>query len=112
MRPQPAGSARGTGSTCSFDPPKTYPANTAFHIWHGFIFESGDGGRGRFEFQLEVDGVPATADFVDLEILDPGLSKVWVFNFPDGLSGTHTFTGHWISPDGDDSLEETVRFVR
>jgi hypothetical protein len=39
------------------DPPTTYPASTAFYIWHGFIFESGDGGRGHFEFQLEVDGV-------------------------------------------------------
>jgi hypothetical protein len=96
-----------------FEPPATYPADTAFHIWHGFIFQQGiDRGYGRYEFQLEVDGVATAADFTDVDVLDPGaVSRVWVFNFPAGLSGTHTFTGHWITPDGEDIITVTVDFT-
>jgi len=96
-----------------FEPPTTYPADTAFHLWHGFIFEQGvDRGYGRFEFQLEVDGVSTAADFTEVTVLDPAvISRVWVFNFPDGLSGTHTFTGHWVTPDGEDTIEVTVDFT-
>lgn len=96
-----------------FEPPATYPADTAFHIWHGFIFQQGiDRGYGRYEFQLEVDGVATAADFTDVAVLDPGaVSRVWVFNFPAGLSGTHTFTGHWITPDGEDIITVTVDFT-
>jgi hypothetical protein len=39
------------------------------------------------------------------------VSRVWVFNFPDGLSGTHTFTGHWVTPFGDDEVTVTVDFT-
>lgn len=96
-----------------FDPPATYPAATAFHIWHGFSFERDvDRGYGRYEFQLEVDGVTVAADFFDVDVSDRGtVSKVWVFNFPDGLSGTHDFTGHWITPGGEESLTVSVDFT-
>lgn len=96
-----------------FDPPTTYPADTAFHIWHGFIFEQGvDRGYGRNEFQLDVDGVTTTADFTDVDVLDPRVvSRVWVFNFPEGLTGTHTFTGYWMTPDGEDIITVTVDFT-
>jgi hypothetical protein len=96
-----------------FDPLTTYPADTAFHIWHGFIFEQGvDRGYGRNEFQLDVDGVTTTADFTDVDVLDPRVvSRVWVFNFPEGLTGTHTFTGHWMTPDGEDIITVTVDFT-
>jgi hypothetical protein len=95
------------------NPVTTYPADTAFHIWHGFIFEQGyDRGYGRNEFQLEVDGAAMEADFTEVEVLDPRVvSRVWVFNFPEGLSGTHTFTGHWITPDGEDIITVTVDFT-
>lgn len=23
------------------------------------------------------------------------MNRLWVFNFPEGMTGTHTFTGHW-----------------
>jgi hypothetical protein len=96
-----------------FDPPTTYPADTAFHIWHGFAFHrSTERGYGRYEFQLDVDGVATAADFIDVDVLEPGVvSRVWVFNFPDGLSGTHTFTGHWVTPDGEDIITVTVDFT-
>jgi hypothetical protein len=98
------------------DPPATYQADTAFHIWHGFVFQDGSGSRlgqiGRFEFRLEVDDVAVAADFFEVDVFDRGtVSKVWVFNFPDGLSGTHTFTGHWITPDGEDTITVTVAFT-
>jgi len=95
------------------DPPTTYPADTAFHIWQGFGFERGiDRGYGRYAFQLEVDGVAMAADFTEVTMLAPTVvSRVWVFNFPDGLSGIHTFTGHWITPDGEDVLDVTVDFT-
>ena len=94
------------------DPPATYPADTAFHIWHGFGFERGiDRGYGRYEFRLEVDGVAMAADFTEVTVLAPTVvSRVWVFNFPDGLSGTHTFTGRWVTPDGEDVIDVTVDF--
>jgi hypothetical protein len=94
------------------DPPATYPANTAFHIWHGFVFQD-DRAYGRFEFRLDVDDVDVAADFFDVQVFDRALfSKVWVFNFPNGLAaGTHTFTGHWITPDGEDTVTVTVDFT-
>jgi hypothetical protein len=96
-----------------FEPPATYAADTAFHIWHGFAFQrETERGYGRYEFQLEVDGVATAADFIDVDVLAPGVvSRVWVFNFPDGLSGTHTFTGRWVTPDGDEIVTVTVDFA-
>jgi len=95
-----------------FNPPATYPADTAFHIWHGFLFEPSDTGYGRFEFKLEVDGAERAADFFTVEVLDRRtVSKVWTFNFPDGMTGTHTFTGHWITPDGEDTISVSVDFT-
>ena len=96
------------------EPPTTYSADTAFNIWHGFGFERGiDRGYGRYEFQLDVDGVATAADFTEVTVLAPTVvSRVWVFNFPDGLSvGTHTFTGHWVTPGGEDVLDVTVDFT-
>jgi hypothetical protein len=95
-----------------FTPPTTYPAATAFHIWHGFVFEDSDKSRGRYEFVLDVDGVERAADFFEVTTVDRRLiSKVWVFNFPNGLTGLHTFEGHWITPGGTDSLSMTVDFT-
>ena len=95
------------------EPPASYPADTAFHIWHGFVFQrETERGYGRYAFQLDVDGAMVAADFIDVDVLAPGaVSRVWVFNFPDGLSGIHTFTGHWVTPDGVEDLEVTVDFT-
>jgi hypothetical protein len=95
-----------------FTPPATYPAATAFHIWHGFVFEEADRGLGRYAFVLDVDGVERAADFFEVTLLDRRLvSKVWVFNFPNGLTGVHTFDGHWITPAGTDTISVTVDFT-
>jgi hypothetical protein len=93
-------------------PPATYPADTAFHIWHGFVFQQGDVGYGRYRFELDVDGVERVADFFDVSEFDRGtVAKVWTFNFPAGLSGTHTFDGYWITPSGTSSVSATIDFT-
>jgi hypothetical protein len=87
--------------------PTTFPANTPFHIGHGW---SGPGGGccvtpavGIWSFALDVDGAPRAEDFVTRDAVlfgaEPAVHFLgWVFNFPDGMTGTHTFTGHWLQP--------------
>jgi hypothetical protein len=114
-------SAGGAGATSKvrvgdrislFTPPTTYPAATAFHIWHGFVFEESDRPLGRYAFVLDVDGVERAADFFEVTLVDRRMiSKVWVFNFPNGLTGVHTFDGHWITPTGTDTISVTVDFT-
>jgi hypothetical protein len=88
--------------------PASYPAGEPFHIEHGWGITPDDppAVAGVYSFSLDVDGVPRPADLVirtttstptsgfDVPILNRG----WVFNFPDGMTGTHTFTGHWFVP--------------
>lgn len=92
-----------------FDPPATYPANTPFHIRHGFgwgyeLPSPPADSPGQWRFELEVDGVyiqPTFTDFVTN--VDPVTGTVsggrtYYFNFPKGMTGRHTFEGHWIVP--------------
>lgn len=82
--------------------PTTFPAGAPFSISHGW----GAGPPeqlGILSFRLDVDGVPREEDFVSRVALPlppgpPDLLWIWVHNFPDGMTGTHTFTGHWIAP--------------
>jgi hypothetical protein len=87
--------------------PLDFPANTAFHIAHGWGVagerEAPPAPIGKFEFQLDVDGETRQADFVEREVTGTGQGPsrhllLWVFNFPDGMSGAHTLTGHWFTP--------------
>lgn len=81
--------------------PTAFTAAAPFHIAHGWLEPSDVDAIGIFEFQLEVDNVVQTADFVErsAESGTPDqLSRVWVFNFPSGMTGTHTFTGRWLGP--------------
>ena len=84
-----------------FVPPATFPANTPFHVEHGFSCALGDGGclgsqiSSHSNFKLYVDSVlqPAT---VERTRFDGGLSKLYLTNFAAGLpAGTHTFVGVW-----------------
>jgi hypothetical protein len=78
--------------------PDQYPAGEPFHIQHGNKMVPGDPPPGRFDFKLEVDGVLQQEDYVDhwVDLNDPEpLVRIWVFNFPEGMTGTRTFTGHW-----------------
>jgi hypothetical protein len=79
----------------------TFSIDTPFHIVHGWNMTSDDDAIGVYDFELEVDGVPRKEDFKDFgaESGDPDtLYRNWVFNFPDGMTGEHTFTGHWFAP--------------
>jgi hypothetical protein len=79
---------------------QSFPPGEPFHIMHGWIFfpAPGEGMRGLYRFDLEVDGVYEEADFVVYAVQDGVLGIHWVFNYPGGMTGTHTFTGHWIAP--------------
>lgn len=93
------------GERISVFPPGTpseFPAGAPFHISHGWWLDPGEGPQGRFDFELEVDGVLRDEDFVSWTVdhsRDPQFLGVgWVHNFPDGMTGTHTFIGHWFAP--------------
>jgi hypothetical protein len=82
------------------------PAGAPFHVAHGWLFDPTESVParpiGRFGFELEIDGVPQTADFVqrerDTSTIPVTNTVRWVFNYPAGLTGTHTFTGYWLAP--------------
>jgi hypothetical protein len=100
-----------------FAPPATFPADTPFHINHGWVCEPPgsiqdclDSGT---RFELLVDGVDVPAAH-DLEY-DPHATtstEADVSNFRFGLpAGTHTFEGRWYL-DGQLALDltETITF--
>jgi hypothetical protein len=78
----------------------SFPANEPFHREHGWLVPLGDYPIGGFNFVLEVDGevikpsykinerVRATNEF----------KKTNVYNFPDGMTGVHIFTGYYYVP--------------
>jgi predicted GH43/DUF377 family glycosyl hydrolase len=81
---------------------QTFPASTPFHIAHGWWLDFPAENEELFTFELEVDGVYATLDFIETTIDEstdpPTIYKYFVFNFPEGMTGTHIFEGHWLSP--------------
>jgi len=93
---------------------QTLPAQQPFYLQHGWglvpqkkLSDSpGDPQAvavGAYLFTLAVDGVPVQADFIDRSTtsIDPYalvLERSWVFDFPTGMTGTHTFTGTWSGP--------------
>lgn len=93
--------------------PTTFPAGQPFFIRHGwspFPELIQPPAIGQYGFTLEVDGVQRAADFeirdaipppqTGFELKNPILVHLWVFNFPAGMTGTHSFTGHWFRPCG------------
>lgn len=108
--PAPAADHAPTGGHINLvlGTPTTYPAGEPFSIQHGWGIAPEDppAVAGVFSFALDVDGIRRAEDFVirtttptPASPLDaPILNRGWVFNFPDGMTGTHTFTGHWIVP--------------
>jgi hypothetical protein len=94
-----------------FAPPATFPANTPFHVNHGWGCDHPltDCLNSGTRFELLVDGVDVPAAH-DLEV-DPQAqtaSESDVSNFRFGLpAGTHTFEGLWYA-DGVLMLERTV----
>jgi len=88
-----------------------FPAGRPFYILAGFYFIDEDPPDAQLFF-LEVDGVGIETDGLLAEPSDEGTFFRWLFNFPDGMTGTHTFTGHWVSPlDGDRFTSLIVDFI-
>jgi hypothetical protein len=82
-----------------FSPPITFAANTPFHISHGWLSSPTTEAVGHFSFALDLDGTRLEEDFVLKTPVSPdSVQRHWVFNFPDGLTGTHVFTGHFFAP--------------
>src|SRR6476659_7677933 len=87
-RPTQAGARIGIfgGATQSF------PAGQPFHFSHGFTTKpSTDGSLGLWRFTLTLDGVEVKPSFIDIRQMDDPvfghlLFRVYVFNFPDGLT--------------------------
>jgi len=74
-----------------------YYENFPFHLAHGWRLEIGKpantivlGG-----LRLEIDGVPTPHDFIEHTMVEGEgtnyLAKIFVFNFPAGMNGVHTF---------------------
>jgi len=83
-------------------PQQQFPAGVAFHIAHGFncVPDPGEvcslADQESLSFQLFVDGVNVTANGVEVALAGSRwLQSEWVFNFPSGMTGTHTFKGVW-----------------
>lgn len=97
-----------------------YPAGTPFFVRHGVASDpSLDRSIGRSRFVLEVDGVPQAPAYQEWSRTDGLLVHAWVFNFPAGMTGVHTLTGHWLAacgvasaylPCGDGGRRELVEF--
>jgi len=78
-----------------------FSAGAPFYIMHGWVQYSSDGAIGVFDFELEVDGMLLREDLKQF-LADGGepdiLWRWWVYAFPEGMTGIHTFTGHWFAP--------------
>lgn len=69
-----------------------------FHVAHGFTGEPwADLVNPLHRFELTIDGTQVHGA-IDLD--HATLEKWYVFNFPQGMTGTHTFTGCWYGTDG------------
>ncbi|MEN8240833.1 MAG: hypothetical protein ABFS17_02840 [Chloroflexota bacterium] len=79
----------------------TFPAGEGFHIKHGWLLIIPDEAPvGAWSFALEIDGVFVDNDYVSRQVVGHKpllIEKYYVHNFSEGMTGTHTFTGHWYA---------------
>ena len=85
-----------------FAPPATFPADTPFHVIHGWgIGPLPMTSPGHFSFELDLDGVPQASNLVNTGVGLTGgpLVRLFLTNYPDGLpAGDHVFTGRFLAP--------------
>jgi hypothetical protein len=101
QRPQPLQPGEPVGERILVDGvDQTFPAGEPFHIMHGYFVFSAEGPVSSYGFDLEVDGEYQDYDFFIYTGFKeyPVIGRWWVYNFPDGMTGTHTFSGHWMAP--------------
>jgi hypothetical protein len=83
---------------------QTFPAGQPFNIVHGWLsLPRETQALGKWRFSLSVDGVEAKPDFIetirsDDSVLGTLLYRPYVFNFQDGMTGTHVFSGTFLGP--------------
>jgi len=78
-----------------------FDASTPFHMRHGFLFGTPPlvDPIGNHKYELEFDGDILKPDFQIMYDRDSGqLVKIYVFNFPDGMTGVHNFIHHYYGP--------------
>ena len=83
---------------------QTFPAGQPFYFEHGWQSAvPSTQGVGRWTFSLSVDGVPQMG-FAEPQVTtqDPTygtlIFRPYLFDFPQGLTGTHVFSGNWYGP--------------
>ena len=95
-----AGAQGPVGDRIFFVPDQTYPAGTPFHIQGGILWFQREEAPalGIAGFTLDVDGVAQSPSYavIGKNVAREGvISKSVGYNFPQGMTGTHTFTGTW-----------------
>ena len=107
----PPGKTTGEQVFIHWAPTETFPANEPFFIAHGwaFIMHHEDlnvvNGKKDATYALELDGELLKEDYINKRVTpavqdewgDHWRQTMWIYNFPDGLEGTHTFVAkYWV----------------
>jgi len=83
---------------------QTFGSGLPFNISHGWLtLPRATEALGKWRFSLTVDGVEVKPDFIettrsDDPLLGTLLFRAYVFNFRDGMTGTHVFEGTFLGP--------------
>ncbi len=100
-----AGTDKTVGTSLNlFGGVQTFPAGQPFYMSHGWLLDANTTqALGEYGFSLTVDGVEVKPDFIEtLRSVDPVLGTLlfrpYVFNFPQGMTGTHVFAGTFFGP--------------
>lgn len=90
-----------------------FPAGEPFHVWHGWAcnpleVDCAIAGAGTVDFQLFFNGIAMEPKGIELAtIVDEWRFRLWVFNFPEGLSGIFTVRGVWTQ-DGETAFSRDI----
>src|SRR5436190_4561334 len=111
----PAGASadlnKAVGDALPLSGDSTYPAGQPFHIAHGWLNAPSAMATvsiphqsiGEYQVRVTVDGVEVKPSFIQTTTaIDPtyGIEtfQTYVFNFPDGMTGTHVFGTMFLGP--------------
>ena len=84
----------------------TFLAGEPFHIQHGWRLgptPMKTFNPGGYSFELELDGeiIKPSYKMVGYNPSEENYEKLYIYNFPDGMTGTHTFIGHYYGTCSD-----------